>query len=209
MIIIRVGLPWLRKVRPQITVDTLAVLRAYDKTKIDFQIVEVGGTHCVRGRNISSMERPVDGYSPVRQKLSYDYYLSMDDDMGFIPETIERLIATDKDVIGASYMNRDGDASVIVAMPLNAKNKEDKFKVWEHGLKECLWTGGGCILIKKQVFEALDYPWWRNNIAQIKDENGILFSELMTEDVSFCEDARKMNYKIWVDLDNRVAHIPT
>jgi hypothetical protein len=207
--IVRVGLPWFRKQRPQATQQTLQALETYDKAKIDFQLCLVNGTHCVRGRSISSMAVPKDGYAPVKQVLPYDAYLSMDDDMAFIPETVERLIALDLDVVGAAYLNREGDASEIVAMPATGKCKADQFRAWDHGVKECLWTGGGCILIRKNVFETMPFPWWRNNVSIITDDNGTQYSEVQTEDISFCINARASGFKIWVDLDTRAAHIPT
>ena len=155
------------------------------------------------------MAIPKEGYAPVKQVLPYDAYLSMDDDMGFTPETVERLIVRNVDIVGASYLNREGDASEIVAMPVNGRTKKDQFRVWDHGLQEALWTGGGCILIRKNVFEAMPFPWWRNNVSSITDENGVQYSEVQTEDISFCSNARDMGFKVYCDLDTRVAHIPT
>lgn len=207
--IVRVGLPWFRKQRPQVTQDTLRALEAYDKSKIDFQLCLVNGTHCVRGRAISSMAVPMNGFAPVRQVLPYDYYLSMDDDMGFSAETVERLIARNVDIVGAAYLNREGDAAEIVAMPVNGKTKVDQFRVWQCGLQEALWVGGGCMLIRKNVFEAMEFPWWRNNIATILDDKGVAYAEVQTEDISFCANARAAGFKVWIDLDTRAAHIPT
>jgi hypothetical protein len=202
--IVRVGLASIRKPMPTQTERTKTALETYDKTKIDFQVYTITGTHCVRARNIAAQAKPINGVSPVRQTLPYDYYLSMDDDMAFVPETIERLIAMDKDVIGAAYQARNALDEYLIASPPNTLAKEDWFKVWDHGVKECRFCGAGCLLIKKQVFEAMDYPWFRNNILTINNQ-----ADVCTEDVSFCEDATKAGFKIYVDLDNRVAHINT
>jgi hypothetical protein len=147
--------------------------------------------------------------SPVKQILPYDYYLATDDDMAFSPMSIERLIALNLDIVGAAYMTRTGpDAHLIVACPVDKSSKPDWFKVWDSGVQECKWTGGGCLLIKKSVFEAMSYPWWRNNVVT-ETVDGVVYGDIQTEDVSFCQDARAAGFKVFVDLDNRIAHIPT
>lgn len=197
---IRVGLPSVRKQWHPATIATFESLTKYDK--IDFSICKITGTHCVRARNFSAQAVPSSEPALIKQVLPYDYYLSTDDDMAFCPETIERLIAQDKDVIGAAYPTRDGYPDSLVAAKVGSRGKQDWYKIWDHGLQECDWTGGGCCLIKKEVFENMEYPYFRNHV--ICDQG---YADVCTEDISFCFDARKAGYKIWVDLDNRVAHI--
>lgn len=114
--IVRVGLPSIRNPMPQKTQDTIEALKNYDKALIDFRVYRVQGTHCVRARNIAAMDIPRNSVAPVKQHISYDYYLAMDDDMAFTPEAIERLIAADKDIIGAAYPTRDSTDNKIVAV---------------------------------------------------------------------------------------------
>jgi hypothetical protein len=200
--IVRVGIPSVRNPRPKKTDETIDALKAYDKSKIDFQVFIVTGTHCVRGRNIASMAEPKNSIAPIQQKLPYDYYLSMDDDNAFSPEIIKRLIEADKDVIGAAYPTREQD-NYIVGAPTTARYcREDWFKTIDKGLRECLWCGAGCMLIKAKVFESMEYPWWRNNILRVGDQ-----ADICTEDVSFCQDVRKAGYKVYIDLCNRAEHV--
>ena len=208
MPIVRVGLPSVRKLSTQ-SIATFKALDNYDKTKIDFRICKVTGTHCMRARNISSQAVPTDSMAPVSQKLPYDFYLSTDDDMAFTPQAVERLIALNLDIVGASYMTRSGpDAHLVVACPLDKRNKDDWFKVWDRGLQEARWIGGGCMLIRKNVFESMQYPWWRNNTI-FEEIEGVQYGDIQTEDLSFCEDARKAGFRVFIDLDNRIAHIPS
>jgi hypothetical protein len=163
----------------------------------------------MRGRNVSSMAKCQDAVAPIKQIMPYDYYLSTDDDMAFTAENIQRLIDLDLDIVGAGYTVRSGnDSHLIVACPIGKRGKPDWFKVWDTGILECDWTGGGLCLIKKNVFEAMEYPYFRNNVVR-EELNGVMVGDIQTEDISFCQDARKAGFKIWVDLDNRVAHIPT
>jgi hypothetical protein len=203
--IVRVGLPSFRPVWPIQTQLCFDSLQKYDKSKIDFSLCTVRGTHCLRGRNLSSMAEPKDGPALKRQKLPYDYYLATDDDMAYTPETIQRLISLNLDIVGASYMTRTGpDAHLIVACPVDKTMRNDWFKVWDRGVQEAKWVGGGCLLIKKEVFEGMDYPYWTNDPCYVGD-----YGDMQTEDISLCIRARGLGYKVFVDLDNRVAHIPT
>lgn len=199
---IRVGLPSIRKPLPAQTEQTLKALQSYNN--IQFEIKLITGTHCVRARNIAALAIPKNGLAEIKQVLPYDYYLSMDDDMAFTPETVERLIAADKNIIGAAYSSRQ-DNSEIIAAPLDSNYvQERRFKIWDSGIQECLWVGAGCLLIKKAVFEMMDYPYFRNNILTIDGK-----SDVCTEDIGFAQDAIKLGFKVYVDLDNKVAHLST
>lgn len=199
MINVRVGLPSSRTMSRQ-SKETFEALEKYSEIK--FEVVVVSGTHCAHARNISSLADPKQLRGKIKQALPYDYYLSTDDDMAFRPENIERLVEENLDIVGASYSTREGPSDIIVAKPFGAKTQEDWLKVYDKGLKEVEWTGGGCILIKKNVFEAMEYPYWRNEVLIDGDE-----ADLSTEDSGFCINARKIGFKVYCDLDNRVAHI--
>jgi len=199
--VVRVGIPSVRNPIPIKTQKTIDALKTYDKSKIDFQIFIISGTHCVRGRNIASQAEPRNSIAPLKQTLPYDYFLSMDDDNSFSPELVERLIEADKDIIGGAYPTRESD-NYIVGAPVGARYcREDWFTVSDKGLKEALWVGAGCLLIKKKVFETMEYPWWRNNILRVGDQ-----ADVCTEDVSFCQDAVKAGFKVFIDLCNRAEH---
>jgi GT2 family glycosyltransferase len=173
------------------------------------EVITVSGTHCLRGRNLSAQAKPIDGPAACKQVLPYDYYLAMDDDMAFTGQTVQRLVDLNLDVVGAAYTTRSGpDAHLIVACPLDKKNKQDWFKIWDKGLQECLWVGGGCLLIKKTVFESMDYPYFHNEPI-FEELAGVKYGDIQTEDISFCCRAREAGYRVFVDLDNRVGHIPT
>ena len=51
--------------------------------------------------------------------------------------------------------------------------------------------GFGVTLVKYEVFEALEWPYWKNVYAP----GGIK----MSEDIYFCEKARKADFDIWCD----------
>lgn len=57
-------------------------------------------------------------------------------------------------------------------------------------------VGGGCLLIKREVLESMDWPWFKM-IFKPMDGRGMTMKT--GEDVFFCEKARTVGYKITVD----------
>jgi hypothetical protein len=68
------------------------------------------------------------------------------------------------------------------------------------------YTGFGWVLIKKGVFENLEYPWFAPKMQVF--ESGAV-QDMCGEDVSFCLDAIDKGYEIWCDPRIRVGHEKT
>lgn len=104
--------------------------------------------------------------------------------------TLERLMKLDKDIVMGVYpMSQNGNLKWSVS-------KEEPFSGIEiddlprNPFKIC--SGGfGVTLIKYEVFEALEWPYWKNTFVPGGIETG--------EDIYFCDKARKAGYDIWCD----------
>jgi len=68
------------------------------------------------------------------------------------------------------------------------------------------YTGFGWVLIKKGVFENLEYPWFAPKMQVF--ESGAV-QDMCVEDVSFCLDAKEQGFEIWCDPRIRVGHEKT
>ena len=68
------------------------------------------------------------------------------------------------------------------------------------------YTGFGWVLIKKGVFENLEYPWFAPKMQVF--ESGAV-QDMCGEDVSFCLDAIEKGFDIWCDPRIRVGHEKT
>jgi len=68
------------------------------------------------------------------------------------------------------------------------------------------YTGFGWVLIKKGVFERLEYPWFAPKM-QVFDSGKV--QDMCGEDVSFCLDAKKEGMVTWCDPRIRVGHEKT
>ena len=67
-----------------------------------------------------------------------------------------------------------------------------------NGLEEVDACGFGNILIKREVFEKMEYPWFAYEDSKKK---------ITTEEMYFFEKAKKLGYKIYVDFNLRCEHL--
>ncbi len=149
---------------------------------------------------------------PWDGKLQYDYQLWIDSDIVFDTEKFYRLVAMDKDIAAGWYMTEDGHTTSVAHWL-----EEDDFRgnggVMNHETGDTMskrrkpftvdYTGFGWVLIKKGVFEKLEYPWFAPKMQVF--ESGEV-QDMCGEDVSFCLDAKEAGYEIWCDPQIRVGH---
>lgn len=152
---------------------------------------------------------------------SYDRIVWVDSDNLISADVVQKLIDYDVDIVAAWYRQYSkgdlGPENKAVCGKWdfsNGGNIVDAYKVKdmpllgrdEKGLVEVDWAGMGCMVIKKGVFEALEYPWFRSWVMEWKDENGILCSDIWTDDAGFCYCAKEAGFKIYVDPSLQILH---
>jgi hypothetical protein len=183
------------------TAFDLAVMAAYESrnSKTDIAIYTVQGTLIFDQRNKLAEVAVEDGC---------DYILWIDADMRFPKDTIERLIAHDKPIVGVNATTRT------LPVKPTAKNLEIDFEAktnsWyavdsknKTGLEKVTAIGCGVMLVKKEVFMATKKPWfWFYQVPGDK---------VLGEDVHFCIAAFDAGYDTWVDhgLSNEIGHVGT
>jgi hypothetical protein len=152
---------------------------------------------------------------PWDGKLEYDYQLWIDSDIVFNSESFWRVLSMDKDIACGWYVTEDGSTTSVAHWL-----EEDDFKsnggVMNHETIDTItkrrkpftvdYTGFGWTLIKKGVFESLEYPWFAPKM-QVFDSGEV--QDMCGEDVSFCLDAKEKGYEIWCDPTIRVGHEKT
>ena len=124
-------------------------------------------------------------------KTDATHFLFLDSDELFPMDMTPRLLAHDKDIIGAWTVIRQDIKPNVYKMVGQYKHEPYEGK----GLEKIDRLGFGSVLIKRSVFEKLKYPWFSF------DEHH------HTEDLYFCDIARENGYDIWVDFDLRCKHI--
>lgn len=174
-----VGLPTNRGVKPD---TALSLMKMVAETDCDFKFfVSTRGYNTAENRNLIVAQAV---------KSNCDYLLLTDDDMVYEPDTLKKLLAHNKDIVGATYNTKYEEQSLVI----------EYLDKPEEGLFKCKALGGGMLLIKTEVFKKVPQPhfgykWFDNGMVK------------MSNDWFFCEKAREAGYDIWCDSSLPVKHI--
>ena len=175
-----IGLPTNRLIKPK-TAQSLLELAANSKHELKI-IVSVKGYNTAENRNYIAVQAVKQGC---------DYLFLCDDDMIYRPDTIDRLLAHGKDIVGGLYKTKYPEKQDYLIEYLDEEKE---------GLFECVALGGGLLLIKCDVFKKIPQPWfgyiWHDN-GMVKESN----------DWFFCKKAREHRFKIWCDSTIQAKHI--
>ena len=132
---------------------------------------------------------------------NFDYVLFVEHDMNFEPETLNKLLADDKDIICANYNFRSEPRQSMV-FRFNEKGELENIPQRELP-KETFEAGAiptGLTLIKTSVFSKLKKPYFFYEY----DEEGRMKS---SQDVYFCRKAQEVGYKIYCNPEVVTGHI--
>lgn len=141
----------------------------------------------------------------------YDYIMWIDSDQVWKPKQIGELIKYDEPIVSGYYMCEGGLQTICGNFDItNYKNtflydsiSLKKLPKYEYNkqLTEVGYTGFGFMLIKKRVFESIEYPWFEPAFTVHGNIRDFSF-----EDVGFCNKAKQAGYKILVDTTIKVGH---
>lgn len=139
----------------------------------------------------------------------YDYIMWVDSDQIFSFKHLVQLIEKDEDIVSGYYPLANGAAFSVGTLNNDTRLLqawgEDQMKNSprnEKGLCEVDWCGFGWTLIKKGVFEKMEYPWFATPTVEIGT-----ITDIVGEDIYFCRKAKEAGFKTYVDPDCRVGHI--
>ena len=117
-----------------------------------------------------------------------------DSDMVFPADALCRLLAHDKDIVGAFYNRRTWPYSTAGTL------LDPSLDISSGGLHEAAFLPGGLVLARTDVYQRLSSPWYFESHDPLCisnfDPDGTV-----SEDVNFCKKARRAGFKMWVDLD--------
>jgi GT2 family glycosyltransferase len=184
---------------------SLSLLRSNDTIVVE--VLRAFGSSSLYLRNLLAAK----GNKKIHQVPDYDYYLSIDSDISFSMESIARLLQVfdgrpGAGIVSASYTNNGPNSHCLVAgnfkdaIPGNA-SPDLNIPAYESKVLSVDWVGAGFALIKKSVFEKLEYPWFRAHPIVVEET-----CELCTEDIGLCMDAKAVGFEILIDCSNRVGH---
>ncbi len=138
--------------------------------------------------------------------LEGEWILFLDDDHVFEDDALLRLLDRDVDVVSALYCRRYPPFSPVVYHGIDILNKRMELYTWEglseeSGLLEIAGCGAGFLLVKTKVLQAMTPPFFRVGGSDWQ-------SDVIGEDTNFCVSVRELGYKVYVDLDVSIAHLP-
>lgn len=126
----------------------------------------------------------------------------VDDDQYFQPDTLQRLLAHDVDIVSGLYLQRSSPFRPHVYHKETSTGSVSTryLSKGDAGVVSVDAVGAGCLLVKTTVFKALEPPYWR--LGQIHPAE-------WGDDIDFCRRVRAKGFQIWCDLDLPVGHFMT
>lgn len=188
--------------------DTVMTGFAFDLAKL---CAYEGVTRCAKGGSLMIYQVPGTLIFNQRERLAEealkdgaDAILWVDSDMRFPKDALEILLSRDLPIVGVNATTRrfpvkptalDIDPETNDLVKVDSKGKT--------GLEQVMGVGFGMVLIKKEVFEAAQKPWFW---FEQTDKGGII-----GEDIYFCAKAFDAGYKTVIDhdLSMHIRHIGT
>lgn len=137
----------------------------------------------------------------------FQWVLFLDDDVIPPGDVFSRLLRHGQDVVSGLYYRRQ-EPICPVAMKLDDKGQAQWVTNWSppDSLLEVDLVGAGCLLIHRRVLEAMPRPWFEWEIG--KSEPAIPRGRgAMSEDFTFCMNAKRAGFKIHLDTSIRCEHV--
>jgi hypothetical protein len=179
---ILIAIPTARNIEPS-TFKAIYDLKIPDGYTADFQYFY--------GYNIDQIRNLIADWTVK----GYDYLFAVDSDIAFASDTLAKFLSYDVDVVSGIYIQRIPGTHNIEIYESTA-NGGTKRMSWHQlqgqGLTEVAGCGFGCVLVKREVFEAVGYP-------QFEYFSALDHNNTVSEDTDFCRKARDRGFKIWAD----------
>lgn len=128
-------------------------------------------------------------------ELGADKILFLDTDMVFPRDTIDRLIARDKLIVGCNASTRTAP------FKSTAKDLDGKYvDIKSDMITKVGYLGTGCLLVDMEVFKKIGKPYFDIKWNDV---------DFLNEDYNFCVRAREEGYDIWCDtkMSKEIVHL--
>jgi len=183
------------------------------------------GVDVLRG----SHQKPFDG------KLEYDYILWIDSDIILTPTDLSLLLQSPHQVTCGRYLMSSYAASQLRNYAVVKEWDDVHFR--RHGTFSFLtdddvqsmqasgeryhrvaYAGMGCVLMRRGVLEALEYPYFASPVMRIdhvdpeeevavQDDNEVIIQDICSEDVYLCRRLSEAGIPMYLDVHVQVAHM--
>lgn len=127
-------------------------------------------------------------------KTDCSHFLFLDGDELFPEDMMLKLLTHNKDIVSAYVCVKRHPEKPNAYIKHNSKY----MPYLGSGLEEVDAVGFGNILVKREVFEKMEKPWFAYEDSKTK---------ITTEEIYFFEKAKKLGYKLYCDFGLRCQHL--
>lgn len=134
-----------------------------------------------------------------------DYVFFLDADMIYPHDSLVTLLSHDKEVVQGFYVTRRLPTLPVHfnTIKLDGHLAEESNRVFpEHGLVEQAAGGFGGVLVRRDVLEKMQFPYFKLYFDE--QETGKV---LLGEDIYFFLQLEKLGIKAWLDCDLHFGHL--
>ncbi len=152
----------------------------------------------IKGQSSLSAAKARNQLVEGAKKVKASHLLMIDSDMTFPLDSIDRLASHGVPVVGAVYRRRTEP------FELMGRRSDGIVDSPIEGLMRMDLLATGLMLIRMDVFEKLEKPWFRNDLREWEGETII-----GGEDIIFCEQVNTAGLSVWCDgdLSKEVGHL--
>lgn len=135
----------------------------------------------------------------VGENAAGDWIWFIDDDHAFEPDILLKMLDRKLSILQPLVSTRKPPFHPYAYMKKEIGYRGlDWSDLPSSGVFPCDAVGTGGMLVRRQVFEAMEKPWF---------EEGKTGPDAIGEDLHFCTKAKDLGFFCHVDLDNRMGHI--
>jgi len=161
---------------------------SYARGRYDMSLVTIYGPYIDANR---------DALVQAAERMDADYILFLDDDQTYPPDTPEILMNHDKDVVGGVTPRKETGTPMVW-------DHDGEVKIWDSlsgksGLTKIDGMGMGGVLIKVNVFDKLEHPYFKRHENPTYRGCG--------EDIAFYLKCKKAGVDVFVDIDLQFGHL--
>lgn len=210
MVDIVVGVPMPSKIDTNIDFTQALGDCVYTLTEAGYKVKVIKRTSCLVSNNRLEL-----CHQAIKEKAKY--LMMFDDDMIFPPDTVIKLLAHGKPIVGCLYFNRQLPFKPHIYKYKRDDNKPpEQILKWDKGLIEVDAMGFGAVLIETAILGRIPQPWFSIAPAfleydgkDFKIDKFKLDNTKLTvgEDLWFCYLAGKSGIKLYVDTNLSLYHI--
>jgi hypothetical protein len=142
------------------------------------------------------------------QALGVEYVMFLDSDIIVPPWALRRLLDHDKDIVGATYIQRE-EPHRLLGKALDGRMLDEMVRETPIDGETPMEVGalpGGCLLIKMSVFDVLERPYFQ---TPAHEATPVHPEWIEGEDYFICRKAREKGHSVWVDwgLSFSLGHV--